>query len=241
MPEIPWLLDRGKRFATMPFVLSTKVLLYAIMHSPKDIPSIKSFVHLYHGGCDSHFVTDSTQRFLKGKLHGLIAGEIFLCLLSFKLHRPKKDTSVSKAVFLVSKELKAKRTESWIRIATDCDRIHNCWTKFRPAAHLWAAFNLLECSGQEMDPPNASAREIRSLNDDLILIGDGLLSEATAAGLNFDPDPWTVPDGFPGKPANVRSLIQPPTLWAIETLKNYRAPVRSRFDPDEVRERRRGG
>jgi hypothetical protein len=230
----------GKRFATMPFVLSTKVLLYAIMHSPKDIPSIVSFVHLYHGGCDSKFVEDATWRFLKGKIRGLIAGEVFLCLLSFKLHRPR-DASISKAVFLLSRELKGKRTESGIRVPSDRDRIHNCWIEFRPAAHLWAAFTLLECSGRSMEPPNASAKEIRSLNDDLILIADALLSEATAAGLNFDPDPWTVPDGFPGKPANVRDLIQPPSSWSIETLMNYRAPVRSKFDPDEEAEEHRGG
>jgi hypothetical protein len=217
MPEMPLLDSSGKPLGPS----ATEVVLSATMLSPTDVESLSSFLILAFGSVScSRLVKEVATKFSKAAIGGSIAGNVFLCLLPLKLHRPQ-DASVSKAVFLVSRDSEGQHLKNGRRTPSNLDRVHNFWVKFRPAAHLWAAFQMLKNS----DGIPVSPSEIGSVIEDILLLGDALLSEATAAGLKFDPDPWKLPDAYPGKPCSIVGL-SPPTSWEIEQLKEYRAPIR---------------
>jgi len=209
MPEIPL-------FSEQNYVAS---IVLPIMWAPKDLDSVNSFLALVKGSSDpSKLLLKTIKDFARATIGGQIAGEVFLTLLQWKTHR-SQDASVGKAVFLVSSELK-DRARGGQKITSNRDRVHSFWAQYRPAAHLWAAFQILEYAGRMRR--NISAEEKVALCNDILMCADGLLSRAAAAKMKFDPDPWTLPDAYPRKhfPLN----IPPPSSWAIKRLKEYRAP-----------------
>jgi hypothetical protein len=236
MPEIP-LLHQGKPFG--PF--KTKIILDAIMLSPRDLDSLVSYLVLvFQSPTYSRVVKDVDAKFIKAAPGGAIAGQVFYNLLQLKLHqhllplkrhRPQ-EASVSKAVFLVSRGLKNQPLRGGRTLPRDPDRVHNFWVKFLPAAHLWAAWLLVDDAGRipdlqnRPDPQNLSEDTIGIQNQRLLLLADALLSAATAEGLKFEQEPWTLPDAYPGKPFSIIGLLPPPTPWAIEQLKDYQVPAR---------------
>lgn len=217
MPEIP-LLTQKQPFGS----IATYLILQAIMLSPKDIGSAESFLTMTAGSSTySRLLKQTIARFTKASTGGTIAGEVFLHFLQLKLHRPR-DASVAKAVFIVSRELEETRLHGGRIAPSNIDRVHRFWAKFRPAAHLWAAFRLAQDSGQMPLSPSASDSEFANLNDHLILGADTLLLAAAKAKLDFDPDPWTLPDAYPKKPFSID--VPPPSAWAIALMAEYRAP-----------------
>jgi hypothetical protein len=216
MPELPLLDSRGKPLGPVPSFL----ILQAIMLSPKDTANAQTFVALTAGGDpDSTLFRKTVAKFGKGATGGAIAGEVFLNLLGLKLHG--QDASVGKAVFLVSRDLEKRPLHSGRSAPSNKDRVHRFWAKFRPAAHLWAAFRLAQENGLlELDGSDAM---LATLNDHLLLGGDVLLAKASENRLTIEKNPWTLPPHYPRKPYGVN--VAPPTPWALEILKEYKAPV----------------
>jgi len=195
------------------------------MLSPKDLGSAESFLALVFGSSSySRFLRQAISRFAAAATGGAIAGEVFLHLLQLKLHRPD-EASVGKAAFLVSRDLEDKQLHSGKAAPSNADRVHTFWAKFRPAAHFWAAFRLAQDAGQAQLASNFSESEFAAVNDHILLGADLLLSRAMGAQLDFDPRPWKLPDAYPRKPFYIG--VPPPTPWAIERLREYRAPRRS--------------
>jgi hypothetical protein len=157
-------------------------------------------------------------KFAKAGLGGAIAGEVFLCVLSFKLHQPQH-ASINKGTFLVSRHLLASGRD----VPSNVDRVHKFWAKYRSAAHIWAAMTMVGKAGLISERPVPSESEMVAQNEHILLVADALFSKAKAAGWPFDPDPWKLPDAYPRK--SLQLDIGPPPSWEIDLLKKeYHAP-----------------
>jgi hypothetical protein len=229
MRELPLLDPQGNPFPPA----ATFLILRAIMLSPKDIGSARTYMAVaMSGDPDSNEFSRINAKFLKRAPIGAIAGEVFLTLLGLKVHRPK-DASANKAAFLVSRGLEGKRRRS-----RHVDRVRRYWDEFRPVAHMWAA--LVRLQGDEDLPPEFVVRAARQwdafkhtqleisdagfaeLNEHVLLDGDRLLAMAAENRLTIDPAPWTLPPRYPRKPRNID--VPAPSPWVEKTLKEYRAP-----------------
>jgi hypothetical protein len=222
MPEIP-LLSHGKPLP--PF--NTHDVLYAIMVSPRDVASLESYLTVVFQSPHSRLVKQLVTKFEKTRTGGTIAGEVFHCLLSLGVHH-KHDASVAKAVFLTSNDLEKRRGQNGRGLPSSVDRVHSFWAQFQPAAHLWAAWLLVQEQNPEIifDASKASEMQIKTLNEHILFVADALLSKAITAGIAFNQQLWTLPDGYPRKICNIDVLpIEPSAMQILK--KDYKAPVRN--------------
>jgi hypothetical protein len=196
------------------------------MLSPKDEDNAATFVQLASSAPISELLLTTVTAFSKKGTGGAIAGKVLLHLLQLKLHRPE-DASVGKAVFVVSRDLEDAQLGSGRAAPSHVDRVHKFWTDFRPAAHLWAAHELLLRDAKRTLPTETSpVDEFGTLTDDIVLHAETLLKAAHSNALDFDPNPWTLPEAYPRRGIDI--AVPPITDWVINVLREYRAPVRSK-------------
>lgn len=220
MPDLPLLDRKGNPLGELDTLLTVR----AIMWSPKDKGSALSFRGLVTNdqSSPSELFKQTFLRLSKKETGGTIAGRVFISLLQFKIHR-RKEASIGKAVFLVSRALEKQPLDNGRAAPVDRDYVHKFWAEFRPAAHLWGAALWLAKMGISAE----TDEEIGAYTYKVIYTADALLTAACAANLEFDPDPWRLPNGYPRPSLNIS--LPPPSGEDVELLKEYRAPVRPKF------------
>jgi hypothetical protein len=164
---------------------------------------------------------------------GWVAGEMLLHLLCMAEHAPEHAT-VNKACFLVLRDLADARLYSGSKAPCSRKTIWDAWSEFRPAAHLWASFTLtldgchdleaargrLEAANSPPLPAPGGSRPV-GLFPKLVPVAEALRRLAEGYKIPAAGDMWSVPARIILPPVDV--TIPPPTDWALEQLRNYRA------------------
>jgi hypothetical protein len=156
---------------------------------------------------------------------GWVAGEMLLHLLTTAEHAPEH-ASVNKACHLVIRNLsEARLLYSGSKAPCSRQTVWSAWTSFRPAAHLWAAFNLTT-GWPDWDTfaaayPNGTLSVLLPGLLALLSVAEALRRLAEGHKIVAPGELWRVPATIPLLPVNV--TVPPPTDWILEQLQGYRA------------------
>jgi hypothetical protein len=139
---------------------------------------------------------------------------MFLHLLTMAVHAPAHK-SANKASFLVMRDLADARLHSGRKAPSSKQTAWTAWTAFRPAAHLWAAFNLC------LDDLEAALARGDLVAMALLPLAEALRRLAEDRGIFTPGELWRAPATI--QVAAVDVMVPPPTVWTLEQLSEYRA------------------
>lgn len=160
-----------------------------------------------------------------------VAGDVFFQIL--KLDAAGLGGSVNKAVAIGRDYLKGATTEDGRAIGGASDRyIRTQWEHFRPVVHLWAAFRTWQFdSADYLNGPDSWSPFLPKGLPSFLFAAEWLLRKGAAhhARATKTPtlrlrDAWRVPRTFKLRPMDL--AIPQPEDWALEALRDYKAPKR---------------
>lgn len=170
---------------------------------------------------------DVFARAYNTSFYGAIVGDMLLFILGCAQHCPRH-MSINKAAFVQSKILIGAKDQAGNLLHYGLATVRTAWGKFRPVAHLWAAYRIWQIDHKEapdlspFEPdglPNflAAAEELRRL---------GTSTFARAQKLRHGPilnpaETWRTPSGL--CLPSVTLTCSPPSQRALTYLREYRA------------------
>ncbi len=167
------------------------------------------------------------QRAIASNLDGAVAGEILKLLFRYAEHAPEH-ASVRKAIHVVTQSLAGACDRNGRKVNSSRASITRAWSKFRPVAHLWAAFRFWEIElGKDPEwalaPDSllgflAVAEQFRKMGVRTLPPGD----QAIKHGPILDPTTtWRVPPDLELPDVSLESDLLPGEI--SRDLEKYRA------------------
>jgi hypothetical protein len=161
---------------------------------------------------------------------GWVAGEILLLILNLAEHAPEH-ASVNRAVRVLVDDLAKRKLRNGREAPCSRALLLAEWSNFRPAAHLWAAYNIyaqrwggLEMSAIELLPEKVVDLSLLATAAELARSAAGIVPRGRQRPILDPGELWTIPDALPLP----RIDFQIPALtdWAQVTLREYPAELR---------------
>ena len=118
-----------------------------------------------------------------------VAAEIFLNLV--KLHCSGEDASVNKAMFLGDSFFKHAQNKVMGKISSSESSIRRAWTAYKPAAHLWAAYIIINDTAEH---DSDSYLQQLSIAKELVKIAPKVSSKNAKEPRFSSDELWTIPD-----------------------------------------------
>ena len=175
------------------------------------------------------FLQTLADRAAKSGLGGSVAGDMLLFLLN-AAERDPKNASVLKALHIIKADYKDGHDHAGQPLPSGRSTLMEAWSKFKPVAHLWAAFRLWQ-GDLKQDPSFALLLENADNGENFLnflSVAEALREKAERfvaqgqKGPILSPDEtWRAPSDLTLKP--VQLGIPDLTDWAKERLSEYRA------------------
>jgi hypothetical protein len=170
----------------------------------------------------------------KGCFGGWVAGEFLLLILNLAEKAPQY-ASVNQTAHVLVDDLYGRQLRSGKKAPCSRSVLLSEWSKFKSAAHLWAAFNILsKGNGPETRIPSPT---LQTIDLRLLAIAKELARRATTfkprggqASVLDAAELWSVPSALSLPPIELHA--PPVTPWASEKLRQYPAELRRTKERD---------